>query len=84
MNAQQQIPVQPMPVDYRTIETDDRADLDRQVKVLLDKGWLFHGPLIVDRSTQRTFIQPMTRLELRPMAMPQPRSNIVPATLVPS
>ena len=67
-----------MPVEFDLIETTDLQALKTEVNRLLAKGWLFHGPMLIDRSdSQRNFIQPMVRLELRPLAMPKD-SGIIP------
>lgn len=67
-----------MPVEFDIIETTDLQALKTEVNRLLTKGWLFHGPMLIDRSdSQRNFIQPMVRLELRPLAMPK-EAGIVP------
>ena len=71
-----------MPVDFDIIDATDLQTLKIEVNRLLSNGWLFHGPMLIDRSgSQRNFIQPMCRLELRPLAMPKD-SGIVAAQQV--
>lgn len=77
MQNQQQIPIQPMPVEFDVIVADTAADLKTNVNALLKKGWIFHGAM---QSANEKFIQPMCRLELRPFAMPK-QDTILPVTL---
>ena len=79
MNPNQQVPVQPMPVEFDLIVSDSTKVFVDKVNDMLKKGWIFHGAMQVIANTSE-WVQPMCRLELRPLALPK-QDAILPVTL---
>jgi hypothetical protein len=81
-----QVPMQPSPTEFVVVESESSSGLSEKVNDLLRKGWFLHGPMTIDRSHvgsgPRSFVQPLVKIEMRPLPMGetsrvQPVSGII-------
>jgi len=72
------VPMQPMPVEYKLVRSTDAEAFQTEVNKMLKKGWMFHGPTT---HSDKGYEQPMITLEIRPVKMGKMDSNdIVPVS----
>jgi len=50
-----------MPIEYMIASATTLADLVAQVADLCPQGWIPHGSLVIDLSSERGYIQPLVR-----------------------
>ena len=72
------IPMQPMPVEYKLVRSSDPEAFQTEVNKMLKQGWMFHGPTV---NSDSQYTQPMIQLEVRPVKMGKMEGNdIVPVS----
>lgn len=69
------MPVQPTIVEYKVCMSLNPTSLAEDVNRELSKGFTVHGPLVMNGTS---YVQPLVRVELRQVKMPEQNSNIVP------
>lgn len=69
------IPIQPVPTEYRLVRSTDAEAFQKAVNTMLKDGWTFHGPTFISGNE---FVQPMIQLEMRPVKMGKLDSAILP------
>jgi len=71
------VPMQPMPVEYKLVRSTDAEAFQTEVNKMLKKGWMFHGPTT---HSDKGYEQPMITLEIRPVKMGKDSNDIVPVS----
>ena len=71
------VPMQPTAVEYRVCSANSVAALTEAVNEGLRAGFTLHGPLAV---TDSGYLQPLVRVELRPIRLPGQDSTIMPVS----
>lgn len=69
------VPVQPTVVEYKVCRSNNHNALAEDVNRELSKGFTVHGPLVLQGES---FVQPLVRVELRAVKMPEQDAGIVP------
>jgi len=73
------MPMQPMPVEYKLVRSTDPEAFQTEVNTMLRQGWMFHGPTT---HGETGYEQPMIILEIRPVKMGKMDSDILPVSSI--
>ena len=72
------VPMQPMPTEYKLVRSNDGAEFEKTVNKVLHEGWMLHGPTV--QADNGGFFQPMVMLEIRPVKMGKMDGDIMPVS----